>query len=89
MIHTRDWSVHLQLTESDGQTHAQAVLDSGVTRQLRGHGMARKSPVDVDVPEIGDELAAARALADLAHQLLEAAAGDIEAVTHAPARLNS
>lgn len=89
MIHTRDWSVHLQLTESDGQTHAQAVLDSGITQQLRGHGMARKSPVDTDVPEIGDELAAARALADLAHQLLEAAAGDIEAVTHAPVRLNS
>ena len=64
-----------------------AVLASGADRTLRGHGIARKSPVDKDVPEIGDELAAARALADLAHQLLEAAAGDIEAVTNTPAHL--
>jgi len=40
------------------------------------------------VPEIGDELAASRALADLAHQLLDAAATDIEGVTHVPAALN-
>lgn len=89
MIHTTEWSVLLQLTESDGQTHAQAVLDSGADHQLRGHGIARKRPADADVPEIGDELAAARALADLAHQLLDAAAGDIEAVTAMPARLDS
>lgn len=31
-----------------------------------------------DAPEIGDELAVARALSDLGHQLLDAAAGDIE-----------
>lgn len=36
---------------------------------------------------IGDELAVARALADLAHQLLEATAADIEAITHEPAHL--
>jgi uncharacterized protein DUF1876 len=41
------------------------------------------------VPEIGDELAVSRALADLAHQLLDAAAGDIEAITHRPAHLSS
>lgn len=37
----------------------------------------------MEVPEIGDELAAARALADLAHYLLDATAADIEQLTHA------
>jgi hypothetical protein len=36
------------------------------------------NPRDVDVAEIGDELAAARALAILAEKLRLAAAGDIE-----------
>jgi hypothetical protein len=33
------------------------------------------------VAEIGDELAVARALSDLAHHLLHAAASDIEQIT--------
>jgi hypothetical protein len=49
---------------------------------LSAHGTARLSPGDRDVREIGYELATARALADLARQLLEAAADDIGAVTH-------
>ena len=43
-------------------------------------------PSDESVPRIGDELAAARALSDLAHQLLAAAATDIESKTHQPVR---
>jgi len=46
--------------------------------------VARCSPSDQNVPEIGDELATARALSELAHKLLDTAAKDIEAVTHAP-----
>jgi hypothetical protein len=34
------------------------------------------------VPEIGDELAAARALSDLGHRLLITTAGDIQAITN-------
>jgi hypothetical protein len=41
------------------------------------------------LPEIGDELAVARALSDLAHRLLEAAAADIEEFTHKAVRLDS
>jgi hypothetical protein len=40
------------------------------------------------VPEIGDELAAARALSELSHNLLDAAAADIEKITHRPAHLH-
>jgi hypothetical protein len=45
-------------------------------------GEASLNPVEQDVPEIGDELAVARALRDLAHKLLDAAADDLEGVTH-------
>jgi hypothetical protein len=38
-------------------------------------------------PEIGDELAAARALSDLGHQLLLTAAADIEAAVNEPAHV--
>jgi hypothetical protein len=37
---------------------------------------------------IGEEIAAARALSDLAHQLLSDAAGQIEGITHERARLS-
>lgn len=44
-------------------------------------GRARLNPADNDIPEIGDELAVARALTDLGHRLLLTAAADIGAVT--------
>jgi hypothetical protein len=46
-----------------------------------GVGRAWLSPADHDVPEIGDEVAVARALSELSRRLLDTAAGDIEAVT--------
>ncbi|HSK90621.1 MAG TPA: DUF1876 domain-containing protein [Euzebyales bacterium] len=84
----KHWTVDIYLSEEDGDEHtvtrAEARLHTQDATDLRGHGHARKHPDDADVPEIGDELAAARALSDLAHQLLHAAAEDIEAVTHQP-----
>jgi hypothetical protein len=44
--------------------------------------------MDPDVPSIGEELAAARALADLSHQLVDAASHDVEAFEGHPVRLN-
>ena len=51
---------------------------------LTGHGVAHCNPADADVPEIGDELAAGRAMDELARQLLRTAERDIES-TGAPA----
>jgi len=76
------WSVDIYLDEKDGETHAEARLTTREPDGIRGRGKARCNPADWDVPEIGAELAAARALSDLAHRLLDAAAADIEAVTH-------
>jgi hypothetical protein len=55
---------------------------------LSGHGAARRNPDDREVTEIGEEIAAARALSDLAHKLLSAAADSIEGITHRRAHLH-
>ncbi|GAA4957821.1 DUF1876 domain-containing protein [Yinghuangia aomiensis] len=90
MSAAKHWTVDLYLTEKtatdeyDGEavrTHAEARLSTGDDEEMRGWGNARKHPADRDVPEIGDELAAARALSDLAHRLLHVAAADIESST--------
>ena len=49
-----------------------------------GVGLARLNPADRNVADIGDELAVARALADLARRLMAVTAHDIEAVTDQP-----
>ena len=81
------WPVEISLHEEDRQTRAEARLmrdGSG----LVGHGLARRNPDDPAVTQIGEEIAAARALSDLAHRLLGDAAGQIEDITHERARLH-
>ena len=85
---TRTWSVDILIGEHDGQTNARARLHTGDRTSLEATGTARLNPSDRDVPEIGDELAASRALSALAHLLLDTAASDIEGVTHARAVLS-
>lgn len=81
-MHTKTWTVEIYIGEQDGRTHAEARLRTEKSaRELAGEGTARLNPTDQDVPEIGDELAASRALSHLAHQLLDAAAEDIGSVT--------
>lgn len=76
------WSVEIFLSESDGRSHAQARLLTGVQPPLTATGEATLSPHDViDVPEIGFELAAARALRSLADLLLAVGDEDVEAIT--------
>jgi Domain of unknown function (DUF1876) len=82
------WSVDIFVDEDDGRTYAEARLQTRDDTHLVGIGRATLNPADLDVPEVGDELAAARALTDLGHRLLLAAVGDIEAITHEPARLS-
>ncbi|MEV4642936.1 dsRBD fold-containing protein [Actinoplanes sp. NPDC049548] len=89
MTHVRTWTVQIAISEHEDErrTHADAILHGA--RMVRGEGQARRRPSDREVPEIGDELAAARALADLAYKLLDVAAGDIEQFTHRPVHLTS
>lgn len=89
MTVTKRWNVEIQIDEhDDDSTRAEARLQTGDDTRLIGVGVAHRNPDDVNVPEIGDELAAARALADLGDKLLSATADDIEDVTHEPVDLS-
>jgi Domain of unknown function (DUF1876) len=83
-----EWSVRLSVSERDGGTQAEARLLMSRGEDLTGHGSARRNPADRNVTKIGEELAVARALSDLAHRLLHAATADVEAVTHERAHLH-
>lgn len=77
--HVRTWRVTVFLTEEDGHTSARAVLDEGA-QVVRGVGEAQRGPDDAEMPEIGDELAAGRALIDLGRSLVRVTEADIEAI---------
>ena len=84
----KTWTVEITFTEDDGLTRADARLGYGGT-DLQGWGRARRNPADPDVPAIGEELAASRALSELAHHLLHRAADAIEEYEHEPVRLHA
>jgi hypothetical protein len=79
-MHAKRWTVTINIDEvDDDRTRAHAVLEAGGSMRVTGEGFARRNPTDRPVPEIGDELAAGRALSDLAHNLLDVAAEDVAA----------
>ena len=80
------WHVEIGFTEDADHTRADAVLNLA-GRHFHGHGHAKRAPEDPRVPVIGEDLAAARALADLSHQLVHSAAARIEAFEGHPVRL--
>ncbi|TWD82535.1 uncharacterized protein DUF1876 [Kribbella amoyensis] len=83
MIASRRWKVDVFIDENDDErtTHAEARLLTNDKTHLVGRGVAHRHPNDLEVAEIGDELAVARALSNLAHELVHAAATDIEQIT--------
>ncbi|MEY2957897.1 MAG: hypothetical protein RLZZ01_465 [Actinomycetota bacterium] len=74
---TAHWDVRLELTESTDACEVVAHLDAG-DRSFVGVGRARRNPVDPAVPQVGEELATARSLHDLAHHLSQDAWRQIE-----------
>jgi hypothetical protein len=81
------WTVEITFSEDEDKTRADAIL-TGAPDGLEGWGRARRNPVDPAVPAIGEEIAAARALTDLAHHLLERAAHSIESWEGHPVQLS-
>ncbi|MFI6423918.1 dsRBD fold-containing protein [Promicromonospora sp. NPDC050880] len=92
MTHT--WNVSIRLFDADDiersgtRTAAHAVLTTSSGTTLEGHGRARRNPRDAQVAEIGEELAAARALRDLADRLLRATSDDIAQIEHHPVHVH-
>ncbi|MFJ9032459.1 DUF1876 domain-containing protein [Streptomyces sp. NPDC102274] len=76
-MESKEWTVRIHITEDGDETKADAVLTTRDTSRIAGRGMARRNPIDRTVPEIGDELAASRALEDLAIRLHDVASDDI------------
>ena len=74
----RIWHVGITFAADGEHTRADAIVTLGGER-IHGFGQARRAAGDPDIPVIGEELAASRALSDLAHQLAEAALTRIEA----------
>ncbi|MCC5574818.1 DUF1876 domain-containing protein [Microtetraspora sp. AC03309] len=71
------WSIHIYVTEEDDETSARAVLTTRDDTHVAGVGRARRNPTDPSVPEVGNELAVARALADLTGKLFAVGSDDI------------
>jgi Domain of unknown function (DUF1876) len=80
---TENWTIEVSIDEHRKRTRARARL-RWRGRQLTGLGIARVNPSDRNIPEIGDELAVARALSNLADELFAATAYDIHTATHEP-----
>ncbi|MCC9306272.1 DUF1876 domain-containing protein [Kitasatospora sp. RB6PN24] len=81
LLHTKRWSLRLDIYEEGDVTKVHAVLDTG-DNVLESRSDAHRNPNDPMVPEIGDEYAAGRALVDLGYQLLRA--GMVDAAANEP-----
>jgi hypothetical protein len=68
-MEAKQWTVEIYISEEGDATTARAVLTNEEGAHVTGVGDAHRNPADQQVPEIGDELATARALADLAERL--------------------
>jgi hypothetical protein len=81
------WRLNIAFTEDGDRTRADAVLELASAR-FHGFGQAKRAPDDPSVPVIGEELAAARALSDVSHQLLQAAVERIEGYEGRPVKVH-
>jgi hypothetical protein len=81
------WRVDVTFTHEGDRTRADAILELA-SQRFHGYGQAKRAPEDPSVPVIGEDLAAARALSDLSHQLLNAAASRIEEFEGHPVKLH-
>jgi len=81
------WTLEIVFTEDEDRTRADARLQTG-SEEITGWGRSRRSPADPEVPSVGEDLAASRALADVAHRLLHEAAHTIEGYEGHPVHLS-
>ncbi|MDK1348110.1 DUF1876 domain-containing protein [Streptomyces sp. 378] len=79
MMHTTvGWHVELEFTEDDQHTRAAALVRLPDGAEVRAHGHASRHRTDANQPRVGEEIAGARALNELAMALLSKAHEEID-----------
>jgi hypothetical protein len=79
MVHTVvGWHVELEFEEDEQRTSAAALLRLPDGSEVRSHGYASRHPSDSNQPRVGEEVAGARALNELAMRLLTKAHDEID-----------
>lgn len=77
------WTVSIDLVERETTTDARAVLhEDGTATVVTGRGESVVRPGDVTIREVGDELAASRALRQIADRLAHAVRDTLVDVEH-------
>lgn len=75
------WHVEMEFQEEGDRTRAAAMVRLTDGTEFRAHGNANRHPSDPDQLRVGEEIAGARALMDLASQLLQKAHKEIDEVS--------
>ncbi|MEU9077436.1 DUF1876 domain-containing protein [Kitasatospora sp. NPDC004745] len=78
------WHIEMEFREDGARTTAAAMLRLRDGSELRAHGYSSRHPSDPEQLRVGEEIAGARALNDLASQLLTKAHGEIQEVSPVP-----
>ncbi|MFD9463016.1 DUF1876 domain-containing protein [Streptomyces sp. NPDC060027] len=78
---TVGWHVEMEFQEDEHRTRAAALLRLPDGSEVRAHGYASRHPSDSNQPRVGEEVAGARALNELAMQLLTKAHDEIDAAS--------
>lgn len=82
MMHTAvGWHVEMEFQEDDEHTRAVAMVRLPDGSEVRAHGQASRHRTDANQPRVGEEIAGARALNDLAMKMLAKAHGEIDAAS--------
>ncbi|MFB7497820.1 DUF1876 domain-containing protein [Streptomyces sp. NPDC056161] len=82
MMHTTvGWHVEMEFEEDDQHTRAVALVRLPDGTEIRGHGRASRHRTDSNQPRVGEEIAGARALNEVAMNLLSKAHGEIDAMS--------
>ncbi|MFJ9689093.1 DUF1876 domain-containing protein [Streptomyces bacillaris] len=75
---TVGWHIDLAFEEDAHRTRAAALVRLSDGTELRAHGYASRHPSDEDQQRVGEEIAGARALNELAMKLLTKAHTEID-----------
>jgi Domain of unknown function (DUF1876)/Domain of unknown function (DUF1918) len=82
-------SLRIDISVTEDADHCEAVARVRMReREFSGWGRAQRNPSDPEMPVVGEELAVARALSEVSHQLVVAAADSLESALGRPVALH-